>query len=528
MQLESAGWRVWVFALLIVAIGFRLVSWSGRTAIQTDSVAYISSGVNLFSGEGLIDSSGHVLVSKPPLYSLLIGVVWKIIGNGEQAARFVSFLAGIGVVLLILALANRIYSPPIPLVAMAFAAIYPGLVNSSTAALAESLTLFLLLCGTYCLLSLIGTWAVRDAFLSALFFSLAVWSRSNAVLIALSVIPLLLCFLRANPETPPRKVIQSVLVYSLFLVLALQPLMAWNTQHTGKWTLNPESTAWLKVMVESDSQDGRQMEEILSDLGSRSESDITINDILTRDSRGFVHHILRNAYTFYKETLPKEVTLLFIFLSGIGFLVIPKNGYSQLAVLLPFFLPVPVWMIMRGGEPRDVIPLIPAFLLLAGAGSVKMLNWGRELDLTSLSGSRYWGRLFAGTVLTLAVVVCLPGGLRYQLGSQGQEVEHKLMGEWIREHYPPEERSILTRKPMVAFYADGVSQSLVLGGLDDLRLHAVQSKSKFLAIDSRTTAKVYPQYSSLIESGDAPNWLSFVHEVVAPDGERLILYEVVR
>jgi len=302
--------------------------------------------------------------------------------------------------------------------------------------------------------------------------------------------------------------------------------MAWNFHHTGKWTLNPESLAWLKTMVES--ENGTDMEETLSELGNRSKPDLTLQEMVSNDPGRFARHILENAHTFYKETLPKEVTPLFLFLAGVGFLSRPTLGYSRLAVFLPFFLPLPLWMLMRGGEPRDAIPLIPPILILSGAGAWELWSWANRGDRPETPANPFFPRLFVVVLLSLAVAFCLPGALRYRLGNQGQEVEHRFMGEWIRENYPPEERVLLTRKPMIAYYADGESESLVLGSLEDLRIHALQSEAKFLVMDSRTTAAVYPQYAPLMESDHPPEWLTPVHSVEAPDGETMVLYEVMR
>ncbi|MCA9414682.1 MAG: glycosyltransferase family 39 protein, partial [Candidatus Omnitrophica bacterium] len=514
--------RGWFWGLLVLAISFRLVSWSGREAIQTDSVSYISPGINLFRGEGLVDTSGHVLVSKPPLYSLLIGMAWKVLGDGELAARLISFLAGLGTVALVFFLARRLYSNRVGIFAMAFAVIYPGLVNASTAALAESLALFFLLAGTLGLLNVIERWSVQSAVVSALFFSLAAWTRSNAVLIAAAAIPVLLSFLLARGTDSVGKILKPTFAFILIGLIALLPLLAWNRHHTGKWTLNPESSAWLKVMVESDSGDGLKMEEALGEIGSRTKSEVSATEVILEDPARFLEHILRNSYTFYKETFPTEITPLFVFLAGIGFLSRPNRGYSSLVVFLPFFLPLPLWMVMRGGEPRDVIPLVPAFLILAGAGGARLWDWGAEVDRSA----SVFGRVVAAGLILLTLLFCIPGSLRFQLGNQGQEVEHRLMGEWIKEHYPRDERTVLTRKPMVAYYADGKSQSIVMGSLDDLRQHAMKCEAKFLAVDSRTTAKVYPQYAELLNSDSAPDWLRFSHEVEAPDGERMVLYEI--
>ena len=520
------SYQTWVLFLIALAVVFRLLSWSGRTAIQTDSVTYISCGVNLFKGEGLVDTSGHALVSKPPLYPFLIGLVWKLGLDGETAARFVSFLSGLGVVILLFLLSRKLHGSGISLVVLAFASVFPGLVNSSTAALAESTTLLFLVSGTYFLLPLLEDWKLRDLILSATPFSLSVWTRSNAVLIVLSVIPVILAQVFAHRGCSRTKKMKSALWFMLWVVLLLQPLMAWNFHLTGRWTLSPESSSWFRVMLESETGDEARMEETLSGLGNRSEPEMSTLELIQSEPARFLQHSMKNAYTFYKETLPTVVPPLFFFLAGMGFLLQPVGGFSRLTVLLPFFLPLPLWMLMRGGEPRDVIPLIPPILILSGAGAVHLWRWARDLDRRK-RGARHWGaRAFAGTLWILTLGFCLPGALRYPLGVPGQAVEQKEMGRWILKNFPEEDRIILTRKPMVAFYAEGRAESLVYGDLNDLREGLEKTHARFLAIDSRTTAKIYPQFAPLFDGGNPPGWLHLLHRVEAPDGEWLILYEV--
>jgi hypothetical protein len=179
---------------------------------------------------------------------------------------------------------------------------------------------------------------------------------------------------------------------------------------------------------------------------------------------------------------------------------------------------------MRGGEPRDAIPLLPPLLTLAGAGAVHVWKWGKDLDL---DGGRF-GATLAGTLVALSVLMCLPGSLRYHLANTGQEIEHKRMGNWIQENFPRQERQIVTRKPMVAFYADGKSIGLPVGSMEDFRQRALEGKAKFFAMDSRTTGKVYPQFAHLLHPDHAPDWLEFLHREEAPDGEVMILYRILR
>ena len=513
--------RLFLFFLLI-AIALRIVSWSGRTAIQTDSEQYISSGVNLFRGNGLVDTSGAVLTSKPPLYPTCIGLCWLVLGDGEQAARMVSFLSGLGVVLLLHRFASLLWGRTAALVTMGLAAVYPSLVNISTAALAESLTMCLELAALFFLARSLAEWKTRDALLCALFLALAGWTRSTAVLRGGAVLLVLLCFVFPRGAGTRRKAFGSAIVFAVVFSAVLVPLMFLNYTHTGRWSLNPEASTWLQIELAR--EDDTTYEDALADAGSRSREGPSVLQAFSESPSRLLRHYFENAYTFYKQTLPTEISPLFLVLAGIGLVTASQGSARMLAALVPLFLPIVAWVLMRGTEPRDVVPLVPAVLLLAAPGILRLWDWGRGLD--SKDGGWIRGRLVSGSLIFLAVAFCLPGAVKYRLGSQGQAVEHKLMGLWIKESIPQEDRRIISRKPMVVFYAEGQALPVVRGDLEDLRDWAKSRQARYLCVDSRHTAPAYPVLAPLLDPQAAPGWLEFVQKTTAPDGETLLLYEI--
>ena len=131
-------------------------------------------------------------------------------------------------------------------------------------------------------------------------------------------------------------------------------------------------------------------------------------------------------------------------------------------------------------------------------------------------------------MIILTVALCMPGALKYRLGTHGQAVEHKLMGQWIKENIPKEDRRLLTRKPMVALYSDGRAIGMTRGNLEDFRTWVHKQDARFLCLDDRSTTPVYPSLAPLIdENFMAPDWLKFRHRVETSDGYSMVLFEIV-
>ena len=510
---------IFFWTILIIGVVFRLVSWSGRTAVQTDSVLYISNGINLFSGKGLVDLSDNPLVAKPPLYSFLIGIVWKISGDGEQAARSISFLFGIGSLALIYYFGRFLWTEREALAAMAVAAVYPALVNASSAAMAESLGLFWVILALFYLAKTLVRSKIRYAFLSGLFMSIAVWSRPAAWLMGWVVILLLLFYLW--PKGNRKNTIKSILVFSFVFFLTLQPLMFYNFAKTHKWSTCPEGAGWLKI--ELDRQSDTTYEKTIENMGKIANYGKSVYNLFKESPGRFFKHYAENAYTFYKKTIPMEITPLFLLLTGIGLCVAPRNGYKSLVSLLPLILPAFAGVLMRGTEPRDVIPFVPLIILLSGAGIIKLWDLGKDLDFKNTGWIR--GRLLSLVIIFLAFIFCLPGALKYKLDFQGQAVEHKEMGKWIKNNVLKPDRRIMSRKPMVVLYADGYSIGVVTESLEALREKAIKDHARFLCIDDRFTTRVYPFLKPFLNPDNAPSWLIYRHKTTSPDGYNMILYQ---
>ena len=520
--------KILLATFLVIAILFRLASWSGRLAMQTDSEVYISTGLNWVQGNGLVDTSGNTLVSKPPLYSILIGIVSLAVGDGERAARTISFLAGLGLLSVLFYLSKSLYGSRVAAVLVGLASIYPALVNTSTAALAESATVLFLMSGLFSMRKLLVDWNLRSGFLCGLFFSLAVWTRTSAVLVAVSAVLMILLFLFPRRAEEKQKRRNAATLLLLTLVLTLQPMMYRNYSNTGRWTLNPEASVWMHVMMDAKGEsgfDGQEMERAVGEAGSRIKEERSFLSRVADQPGDFARHYVENAYTFYKQTIPTEIPPLILFFAGLGFTLTPIGGYRALSSLIPLFLPIVVWMAMRGGEPRDVIPLVPGVLVLSSAGMYSLWRWGVLNDIRH--GGMIWGRLLSVVLIALTCLFCIPGSLRFVLDTQGQPVEHKVMGQWIAENIDPDERSIMTRKPMVAFYAHGRSLPVAPGTIEDLRDHATSIGARLFAMDSRDTAVVYPEYRALLNSpDDIPDWLKPIHRVETADGEKMVLFRV--
>jgi 4-amino-4-deoxy-L-arabinose transferase-like glycosyltransferase len=89
-----------------------------------------------------------------PLYHLVTGMVARVLGNVEHAARTVSFAAGLGAMIVLFLVARLLLPPLWALVVLAVVALHPGLAYLSATAYTESLYLFMLSVALWCVAAL--------------------------------------------------------------------------------------------------------------------------------------------------------------------------------------------------------------------------------------------------------------------------------------------------------------------------------------------------------------------------------------
>lgn len=186
--LSTAGWShdhvahfsKWVLGVLAVALVARLAYWVLATPDYvpiSDAGHYFDLARNVAEGKGLVHTfpqlENHPTAFRPPLYPAVLGAVFWVLGPSITAARVVSLVLGLVVVLLAIVVARRIGGDRSALLAGAAAAVFPPLVFNDVMVLTEPISLALLLA---------MVWASIDGrvALSGAFGGLLVLARTSA------------------------------------------------------------------------------------------------------------------------------------------------------------------------------------------------------------------------------------------------------------------------------------------------------------------------------------------------------------
>jgi 4-amino-4-deoxy-L-arabinose transferase-like glycosyltransferase len=146
---------VCIFAL---AIALRLVFILSITAapLETDARDYDTLGWQLAQGKGYTDSDGEPTAYRPPVYPVVIGLIYFVAGHDPVWVRWVQAFIGAWTCVLVYLLTRRVFKNGTP--AGLMAAMYPPLIVSTVEILTETLFTFLLLAAVYLVVSKNGKW----------------------------------------------------------------------------------------------------------------------------------------------------------------------------------------------------------------------------------------------------------------------------------------------------------------------------------------------------------------------------------
>jgi 4-amino-4-deoxy-L-arabinose transferase-like glycosyltransferase len=135
--------------IMVLAVALRAVFWlevvGPAAPLRGDEIDYDAIARSLASGHGFSVNADRPTASRPPLYPILLGGVYRIAGARNEAGKALQILLGGAIVLLTFLLGRRIFSESAALAAAALVACNPSLIFISSYLLAENLYIVLLL-----------------------------------------------------------------------------------------------------------------------------------------------------------------------------------------------------------------------------------------------------------------------------------------------------------------------------------------------------------------------------------------------
>ncbi len=188
------GSRTAIGLLLLVAAGFaaRLVFCGMVVGLDRtpagDEVDYHYVAVNLSEGQGYRLENGELTARRPPLYPLLLAVLYRVFGASVTLARLFQVLLGTVLIALVFFATRRFFNPGAAWLAAALTAVNPYLVFISAYLLTENLYAILLLAGVLVVARPpLPAGSLRRAAFAGLVLGLATLCRPTAWMAALWV-----------------------------------------------------------------------------------------------------------------------------------------------------------------------------------------------------------------------------------------------------------------------------------------------------------------------------------------------------
>lgn len=481
--------------LLATGLVFRLLILLTAPVIDQDQALHCTVARHVLEGRWAYENSnGYNFYSlqesglspyNHPLFHLATAGVAMVIGNIEQAARSVSFAAGLGVII-VLYLAARLLLPPVlAVVVLGVVALHPGLAYLSATAYTESLYLFWLSVAVWCLAALWrGGPCWRLVTGTGLAVALAALTKPEGALLA----PLYAVFVaivagRPSGAWPRPSWLRGALGFLTVLALvqaALFPYRLYFRLETGRWKPVSKSLYTLIVAERYRSVSWREAffglnathtDTVLADRVGRE----TLREALARNWPWLVPTMARNALkNLNRVVLPdKEWVGPALLLAGAVAAVLgwrrkhpgtallaasAAHGAVQItaySVLVPY--------------SRQSVTLVPTLAYFAAAALGQFFERCRPMVTA------------AAVCIALATVHAV-WSVPELMADLRDSYHIPAVGAWLREKTPGD-AIIMCHDPGVAYYAQRRHAILPVAPADALRDYAVHRGASFVVVD---------------------------------------------
>ncbi|CAB1064638.1 hypothetical protein D1BOALGB6SA_9434 [Olavius sp. associated proteobacterium Delta 1] len=173
LEIAANRFGLVVFSLaLLLRLVFVVAVLSGP--LETDALDYDTLGWKLSQGKGYVNSTGQPTAYRPPVYPLLLGGIYYILGHDPQWVRLVQAFIGAGICVLLYWVTRSIFDAGTAKMAGLVSCIYPPLIIYTNQILTEILFTFLMLLTVMLVINKRGScWYV----ISGVAFGLALLTR---------------------------------------------------------------------------------------------------------------------------------------------------------------------------------------------------------------------------------------------------------------------------------------------------------------------------------------------------------------
>jgi len=467
-------------AIAAAALALRLAVADALPLIDADGVVYVTLA-RRFQESG---SAFHPLFH--PLYPICISLVQPLVGDWEMAGRLVSAVFGSLVILPAFVLARAVVGRQAALLTVAFIAVHPLLVQSSTAVLCEA---------TYTFLLVSGVLAARQALMAG-----------PGVLMTLAGVLFGLAYL-ARPEAAAY--LFGMGAVAIFLIVRGHRRVGQLLPWLGGAVVAFAGLAAPYVWYLTDSL-GRLT------LSGKIQHNVSISLGVATEPSPIPVRLVENAFLFEKYALPELLPglLMLLVLPGVlaraqtpGWLV--RDGVLLAAALPPFA------SFAFHIESRIFQPVLPFILPFVGVGVL----WS---VVTVLDARRAWR--WSVVVALGLVLVLVPSALRPIMRPDAGAALYREAARWIADTQS-RDTVLLDRKPFIGFYSQRRHEPLPRVGPNELVAAARNAGASIVVLDSRELPFDRPRLLPLLW-GPPPPGLDVLRDFDAAPSDRLRILAV--
>lgn len=508
---------MFLLIVFVIALVLRLIFLRFHQVVETDTGYYAYLGRNLLSGKGYFDIEGNLNFLLPPLYPILIGLFYFCIKNLALASKLISVFSGALLVIPVYLLAKKFYNKKIAYLSGILVTIFPPLIYISNIAYSDALYIFFIFLAMYVGWLSIEKKKIIWGIFAGILFGLSYLTRPEGI-IGLMIIPLVsLIFLR---KWRTKRWLKKLLVLFICFLIIVSPYLGFIYKHTGKVTISYKAGIQFEIRNDFEVYSEEYEKELFELAPNKKRIKIdAYNDALK--SKGVFHYLAkkptwifkRYVKQFYEESLQLITLFPFIFfifvslglfkdrwdksrwkkeLYLIGFLLIPLLVYPLYTIYL-----------------RYIIPALPILIIWMSKGICEIEK-----------------NLVKKLVVVGVIIILVLGNFLLVIdpvyGGENDPIEHKEAGLWLKEH--DDNPIVLSRKPFVSFYSNGIYIQLPYADYKDIIDYANYRNVDYIVIDERYVGKLRPQLKFLLNKENIPNELDLVYE---NEGEnKILIYKI--
>jgi len=518
--------------LALIAFIIRLYFTTLHDVVELDF--YIILGINLISGKGFVGYNDTFNLLNMPMYPLMIGLFSLFIQNLEFAARLISVIFGSFLVFPVFFLGRELYNKTIGYIASIFLVFYFWLVDYSATVSSESTYLFFLTCGVF--FGYLGL--IKETkflyLITGIFLGLCYLTRTEGfgyvgIIILLSFVFWL--FEKRNVHNLKKLIIRILCLLTGFLVIS-SPYIISLHRHTGHWTLS-EGGAFQLIPGESYGDRNKYemarsglIEDKTKTLNEYYLGNVDIIDYVTSHVFELFKRYLRNLRELLTTDIPATFPIWLLPLIGLGLFRekwdkrrLKGEFYMMSIVLYPLLL-FPIFFI----SPRYLFPIIPFMLIWVAKGTYELQRWFEKSGYQKIIKNK----LIKNNIATILVLISLfpPFIAYYSFFLSDQPVEYKNAGLWLKDNAPEKHPVIMSRKPWIAFYADGIYVALPYANYTDTMIYAKHKNVDYVVIDERFIPERRPQLAYLLNESNAPKNLKLVYKNEEKPNRKILIYKI--